>query len=25
LLENNETPPALMVFMDAVKEFAPGK
>ena len=25
LLENNETPPALMVFTDAVKEFAPGK
>ena len=25
LLENNETPPALMVFTDAVKEFAPSK
>jgi SH3 domain-containing YSC84-like protein 1 len=25
LLENNETPPALAVFTDAVKEFAPGK
>jgi len=25
LLENNETPPALMVFSDAVKEFAPSK
>ncbi len=25
LLENNETPPALMVFTDAVKEFSPSK